>query len=379
MTHRISVVSAVICVSFIALAGQNIASGQDRSSTVSDSRDAQNKNQVLTTGSQTDVQTAVDLAYSWLVKQQQADGSWSLVGPYGNGGQTENRVAATAISLLALISSGMTHQVGDYHDSVSRGLDWLVDQQDEKGYFFYRSRVPSHHRAYAQAFASLVICELYSRTKNETLRPAAQLAIQCAEAWQSPEGGWRYAAQQGSDTSVTGWYMLLLHSGNRAGLEVKPESLNKVTGYLDSVQSNEGAAYAYLPGRPASYTPTAEGLLIRQLLGWKNDHPALIKGIDAIGKPVKSKEFKTDVYGWYFATLAMERFGKEARSRWTSQLRDSLLPLQVTEPIELGSWSPESDDWGREGGRLVITCFAIAELAAYYRHLPLYQVESAAK
>ncbi len=173
--------------------------------------------------------------------------------------------------------------------------------------------------------------------------------------------------------------MALLHSGNRAGLKVNPESLKKVTGYLDAVQSNEGAAYAYLPGRPASYTPTAEGLLIRQMLGWKNDHPALIKGIDAIGKPVNSKEFNTDVYGWYFATLAMERFGKEARSRWTSQLRDRLLPLQVTEPIERGSWSPESDDWGREGGRLVVTCFAVAELAAYYRHLPLYQVESDAK
>ena len=139
------------------------------------------------------------------------------------------------------------------------------------------------------------------------------------------------------------------------------------------------STYSYLPGNPASYTPTAEGLLCRQLLGWTNDHPALIKGIEEIGKVMEPKASETDMYGWYFATLAIERFGKEAKSRWTPQLRENLLPLQETEQDERGSWSPESDRWGRQGGRLVITCLAIAELAAYYRHLPLYQVESDAK
>ncbi len=169
MTHRILLASAMIWVSLLGLGVQNTVSGQDGSSTVGDSHELPKKQMIAS--SNTDLQSTVDAAYNWLVKQQQADGSWSLVKPYGNGGQTENRVAATALSLLALISSGMTHQAGEHQDSVSRGLDWLVDQQDEKGYFFHRSNVPSHHQAYSQAFASLVICELYSLTKMKRFAP----------------------------------------------------------------------------------------------------------------------------------------------------------------------------------------------------------------
>ena len=73
---------------------------------------------------------------------------------------------------------------------------------------------------YAQAQATIAICELYGMTKDSWLRPRAELAIKFAEKSQSPEGGWRYEPNFDSDTSVTGWFVMALESGRAGGLEV---------------------------------------------------------------------------------------------------------------------------------------------------------------
>ncbi len=169
MTHRILLASAMIWVSLLGLGVQNTVSGQDGSSTVGDSREMPKKQMIACAN--TDLQSTVDAAYSWLVKQQQADGSWSLVKPYGNGGQTENRVAATraltaCVDLQRNDSSGWrASRQRESRTRLARG------PAGEKGYFFHRSNVPSHHQAYSQAFASLVICELYSLTKMKRFAP----------------------------------------------------------------------------------------------------------------------------------------------------------------------------------------------------------------
>ena len=45
---------------------------------------------------------------------------------------------------------------------------------------------------------------------------------------QSPIGGWRYAPRQAGDTSVTGWQLMALKSGQMAGLSVRADVLKKV-------------------------------------------------------------------------------------------------------------------------------------------------------
>ena len=56
---------------------------------------------------------------------------------------------------------------------------------------------------------------------NVTLTYAAGGEADFLVAAQHPAtGGWRYDARQFGDTSVTGWVLLALNSGERAGLEV---------------------------------------------------------------------------------------------------------------------------------------------------------------
>ena len=49
-----------------------------------------------------------------------------------------------------------------------------------------------------------------------------------------------------------------------------------------------------------------------------------------------------------------------------------MIKTQKKSGAETGSWDPETESHGREGGRLYTTCLSVYILEVYYRHLPLY-------
>ena len=102
-------------------------------------------------------QDAVKRGLEWLKRNQKSDGSWSMQGPYNDGGFTENKIAATAMALLAYLGDGHTHKKGDYQKVVERGMKWLVKQQDRQG-FFARTREVTENVRPAQASSPSVSC-----------------------------------------------------------------------------------------------------------------------------------------------------------------------------------------------------------------------------
>jgi len=319
-------------------------------------------------------ESAVESALAWLVKNQNKDGSWSLRGPYEDGGTTENKSAATAMALLAFMGAGNTHVVGEYRQVVAKGAQYLVKKQDRDGFFASDSR--DHQQAYAQAQCSIAICELYAMSHDSWLRDPAQKAIKCAEAWQSPEGGWRYQPGFDSDTSVTGWFLMALQSGLSGGLQVDRAVLYKVTDFLNSVQSYDGTGYSYQMRGAASQAMTAEGLLCRQYLGWPHNHPALIEGVEALSTDYNFDINDPDFYYWYYATQVLHHFGGAPWKAWNNEMREKLPAIQVKRGQEAGSWAPQRDRWGGSAGRLYTTCMAIYCLEVYYRHMPLYKASA---
>jgi len=334
---------------------------------------AMKKALLATYGGNAETVKAVELGLRWLARQQhKPTGSWSLKGPYDNGAIFENRAAATAMALLAFLGDGHTHEQGEYAEVVAGGLRYLLRQQDRDGFFAGDAR--GDDRAYAQAQATIAICEAYALTKDSELKAPAQVALNWAMEAQSSEGGWRYRPRFDSDLSVTGWFVMALISGQAAGLRVEGSVLKMTDRYLDTVQSDEGATYAYKRGRPASPAMTAEGLLCRQYLGWPKDHPAMGLGVATLLNEFPFNSKNRNVYYWYYATQVMHHFGDSPWRVWNEVMREELPKLQVRRGMETGSWSPQSDQWGRQAGRLYTTCLSIYCLEVYYRHLPLYQM-----
>ncbi len=319
-------------------------------------------------------EAAVREGLLWLKRNQQKDGLWSLMGPYADGAPlNDNKVSATAMALLAFQGAGHTHRTGEFKDVVAKGWAALLKLQNADGYF--ECDTGYNWRLYAQAQATIALCEIYGMTQDKEFKEPALAAVRWAERAQSPDGGWRYEPKVDADTSVTGWYVMALQSAMMAYLDVDPKVLEKISTYLDSAGRNDQSQYAYRPfiSEP-DLTMTAEGLLCRQYLGWKHDDERLRRGVDyLLLNTVNYKQSEIDVYYWYYATQVLHHMDGSDWNQWNAVMREEIPKHQVKTGAEKGSWSPTDDEWGKKAGRLYQTCLSIYLLEVYYRHLPIYK------
>ncbi len=319
-------------------------------------------------------EAAVARALEWLARNQQRDGTWSLKGPYSVASPDENRTSATAMALLAFQGAGHTHKTGKYKTNVRRAWTAMLKMQDRDGNFFHGTE-PTH-RLYSQAQATIALCEIYGMTKDPMFAQPAQLAIDYAVKVQAKEGGWRYRPGINSDLSVTGWFVMGLQSALMAELEVPDSTLQQISSFLDTVQVHQGSFYKYQPIRKGfEVAMTAEGLLCRQYLGWKQDDKRLLEGAKFLLENRIDWESR-DVYYWYYATQVLHHLEGPYWEQWNNVMREQLPKYQITHGTEKGSWDPAGDKWGSHGGRLYTTCMSAFMLEVYYRHLPIYSYRS---
>ena len=323
-------------------------------------------------------EAAVARALEWLVRQQGRDGLWSLQGPYMDAGSQENRLAASAMALLALQGAGNTPKQGRHRAAVARGWKALMAQQLPEGNFDINP-VPHHHTLYSHAQATIALCELYGMTKEQAFEMPARRAVSYALQAQGRNGGWRYGPGESGDMSVTGWFMMALKSAEMAGIDVPAKTFQAIEAFLDNVAVDGGRRYGYrrdtleVPPVQVTTAISAEGLLCRQYLGWKRDDPRLVEGLERlVAGSLFDFENDKDLYAWYYVTQVVHHMGGPAWDRWNAKLREELPARQVKGGRDAGSWDPALDKWGHIAGRLYATCFCTWMLEVYYRHLPLY-------
>ncbi len=326
-------------------------------------------------GGTAETENAVALGLEWLVKQQASNGSWSLKGPYPNGGANENRTAATAMALNAFLGAGYTPgENSKYGNEIRLGIKFLLSKQDADG--FFAKREPDRQQMYAQALASIAIIEAYGMTRSSDLRIAAEKAVRFAEWSQSDLRGWRYHPREDADVSVTGWFVMVLATAKMAGLNVDEVKMQNVHQFLDSVSHEDDSQYAYTESYPASLSMTAEGLLCRIMLGWPKSHQPLLIAIDNDLLPTRPSghEEELSVYYWYYATQVLHHVGGRAWDEWNDGMKRVLPDTQEREGKEKGSWDPAGDLHQGAGGRLYTTCLRLYCLEVYYRHLSIYDL-----
>ncbi len=328
---------------------------------------------------------AVTLALKWLSEHQNYDGSWTFQhqnspkchGSCGDPGHKDSKIAATAMALLPFLGNGHTHNEGPYKRQIELGLRFLVRSQRSDG-----GLNDDGGTMYGHGLASIVLCEAFGMTRDQSLRRPAQMAIDFIVEAQDPAGGgWRYYVQQPGDTSVVGWQLMALKSAQMAYLRVPQQTMRKAGYFLDSVQSDRGAVYGYQGperGRPAT---TAIGLLGRMYLGWKHEQQPLQRGVQilsALGPSTDRTALKNNMYYNYYATQVMHHYGGYPWQRWNEVMREYLIKTQNHRGHETGSWYFDvvTDHFTAAGGRLYCTALAAMTLEVYYRYMPLYREDS---
>jgi len=316
---------------------------------------------------------AVERGLRWLAAHQRDDGSWSFDlkkppcgGMCRNPGTESSTTAATGLALIPFLGAGYTHLEGEHKDIVKRGLYYLST----------RAVVTPHgidlrdgSTMYGQAIATIALCESYAMTRDPALKDIAQGAIRfIVHAQDLKGGGWRYTPGEPGDTTVTGWQLMALKSGQLARLQVPSPTIALVQKFLDSVQTDGGARYRYQAARKPEPTTTAVGLLCRMYTGWRRDNPALYQGVAYLHKWGPSE---TNIYYNYYASQVLHHWEGPEWQAWNRRLRDRLVDTQAAEGHEAGSWH-FPDPYGDKGGRLYTTAMAVMTLEVYYRHMPLY-------
>jgi hypothetical protein len=330
---------------------------------------------------------AVAAALFWLAKHQSPNGSWSLKGYNARckdatctgPGNAQADSAATAMGLLPFLAAGQTHESkGPYRRNIQAGVYWLLGAQKPNGDLRAGSNMYSH------GLASIALCECYGMTGDKRVGHAAQKALDfIVEAQDKKGGGWRYEPGQAGDTSVVGWQIMALKSGQMAYLNVNPAVFEKAKEYLKSASSGQqgstggGGLFSYMPGGGATTTMTAVGLLCSQYLKVAKNDPAMTEGTAFLMKNLPDNAAR-NLYYWYYATQVMHNIPGPDWDTWNRKMRRVLIDTQTKVGCASGSWDPivpVADQWGAQGGRVMMTSLAALTLEVYYRYLPLYKLD----
>ena len=332
-------------------------------------------------GGTEETEKAVNRGLVWLSQHQNADGSWSLnrfqencKGKHptctGHGAEASNS-AATGLALLPFLAAGSTHVDGEYAKVVAAGLQWLIDHQKPDGELLGPG---DRQKMYSQGIAAIALCEAYGMTQDSNFREPAQRALQyIVDAQNKKTGGWRYNPGEAGDTSVVGWQMMALKSGEMAGLEVPVATHDGIRRWLKSVEGNKpvGGQFGYT-NRSVSPAMSAEGLLCLQFLGTSRNDPSMRAGADYLLTQLPDVKQGRTSYYWYYGTQVMYHMQGGYWQEWNAALRDMVVETQLKDGHMAGTWNPV-DGWEKRGGRLYSTSMKLLLLEVYYRHLPLYE------
>ena len=303
---------------------------------------------------------AVELGLRWLARRQRPDGHWSIYdrGKRGKKLHTSTYdVGLTGLATLAFQGAGYTHEGVKHAPTVRKGLRWLLTRQQANGSFSVRM--------YQHGITVFALADAYGLTRDRNLleRPLRQGLTYLVSA-QSDKGGWRYTFRSGSDTSVTGWQILALSTGAKAGLKAPGNCLDNARRWFQSVTTPDGSV-GYTRGHETK-SSTAVGAICRMLLGERPDDAAILRSADRVlGKAPKAGS-RPNYYLSYYGMLTLFQVGGRRWEAWNGTVRDALVKEQVRRGAEKGSWPPTSD-YARQAGRAYATALAVLALEVYYR------------
>lgn len=325
-----------------------------------------------TAATKEDIENSIQKGITWLVSQQDPDGSWGL-----------DELAKTSFAVLKLFDRA--YETGKdpfetdtsaenyyiYHENVVKGLHYIFSKAytygEDKGINFQMG----HHESYNTGIAMMAI--VASRTPDRvvdntpdapvveglTYKQVVQGCVDFFTYSQNPDGAWRYfLANQPSDNSNTGMVTLGIRYAEEFGCTISPDVKSKLSVWLDAIQddvdgdANDGGSWYMTSWDWVNLMKTGNLLFEFALVGDKVGVQRVNDAIDYIER--HWNDMNSDP-GWHdnylsmyclmkgLASQGIERIdpdGAQIDWDWFNEIADHIIARQNAD----GSWP--GDSWG---------------------------------
>jgi hypothetical protein len=311
-----------------------------------------------------ELNASVTRGLAYLAQQQDEDGSW-------DGGRFGKNVAITAVACIAFMADGNLPGRGAYGERVDRGLDFVLANCTESGLIAAEG---AHGPMYGHGFATLFLGEVYGMTqgtadsaRSARLHEALVRAVRLIERTQNDEGGWRYnPVPYDADVSVTICQVMALRSARDAGIEVDKGVIDRAVDYARRCQNPDGGFRYQADGGSSAWPRSAAGVATLYYAGIYEDTTinAGLAYLDRTANPEATRGSRAHyAYGQYYTAQAMFLAGGPHWAEWWPATRDMIISEQMAD----GSW----DD--RTAGSNYGTAMMLIALQMPKRYLPIYQ------
>lgn len=317
---------------------------------------------------ETPADKAIKKALDFLQRTQDPiDGAWKS-------GASKN-AAITSLAVMAFLSAGHVPGEGRYGETITKGVRWVLAQQQENGLL----ATDQGHEMYHHGIATLMLAEVAGMTDDklgreirEKLTKAIRLILKAQRTEGPGRGGWRYAVEhrEGSDISVSGWQIMALRAARNLGCDVPAETIERAVTFLQSCHDPVSGGFCYMPDHSVTVPCTGTSILALELCG-KNQHrsPVLLKaGSYLLRNPPRWGQAHF-FYSVYYGSQATFQLGDGYWNVYRPMLHEVLLQNQLPN----GSWIGASYDGAF--GPNYCTSMAVLALTVEYRYLPIYQRE----
>jgi hypothetical protein len=317
-----------------------------------------------------ETQAAIDRGLAFLAaRQSPRDGS------LGSSASARRRVAITALSGMAFLSSGSTPGRGKYGTNVQRAVDFLLTRCQPNGFIYDGGNTGGHFGPmYDHGFATLFLGEVYGMTRNPQVRTNLERAVRLIVNSQNKEGGWRYEPDsKDADLSVTVCEMMALRAARNSGIYVPKQTIDRCTEYVRKCQTQDGGFRYQLTTswQAVTFGLTAAGVVTLYSAGIY-EGKSLELGLSYLERYRPSSTLHQPAnhyfYSHYYAAQAMWHAGGQRFEQWYSEIRDELIHGPFPYRNSGGGWRDPSsygDDYG--------TAMALLILQTPNNYLPIFQ------
>ncbi|MBC8404853.1 MAG: hypothetical protein H8E15_06485 [Planctomycetes bacterium] len=323
-------------------------------------------------------QNHIAKAQTWLIQQQNSDGSWSA-GPNWNkpAGEFTN-VGVTGLVLLSLHDANAEKVGKSRTEAIQKGLEFLRKPlMDPVGY--YKPR-PGFEALASHAIAANAWLTINPQVTNKEWKATASRAIQILTQAQCPYSGWGFAFEPNGDVNSFNTSLALqtmakardlgfdipryVNEGGKVVFQSLRDKSNGRVGYSHG-QSKDVRIIAKKKSHPAELTELCTAMTLVAQADWgaevidDKDMTQSLLLVSSKRPAWNAENSNVDYYYWYYGAKAMNLAGGAFAEKWRENLHKVLFPRQ----LENGSF-PAVDAWSPAKATVHATAMATLALRA---------------